>query len=63
MEISYKNLSIGLFTRVCHTDALLLNRPQMSICKNLLEQRVSLMFTHLWQLVQARLKTTSNRPF
>jgi len=29
-------MSSGLFTRVCHTDALLLNWPGMSICKKLL---------------------------
>mgnify|MGYP007133222370 CR=1 FL=1 len=36
MDINYKEaVSIDLFTRVCPTDALLLNWPGMSICKNL----------------------------
>jgi len=55
----YKNLSICLFTRVCHCDALLLNWPGMSICKNSLEQRVSTriaLLAHFWLLVRARLK-------
>ena len=34
-------VSIGLSTRVCRTDALLLNLPGMSICENSLERRVS----------------------
>ena len=33
-------MSIGSFIRVYHTDALLLNWPGMSICKNSLEQHV-----------------------
>ena len=40
MEINYNktNVSIGLLTRVCHTGALLLNLPGMSIYKNSFEQ-------------------------
>ena len=60
MELNYKyDASSGLFTRVCRTNALLLNWPGMSISKNSLEQHVRAridLFAHLCRLFRARLK-------
>jgi len=60
MEIHYKHSqNVGSFTRLCRTDGLLLKWPEMNICKNTLEQRVSAritLFAHLWRIFPARLK-------
>ena len=59
-------MSICLFTRICRTDALLLNWPGMSISKNSFEQRVSAriaLFAPLWWLFRARLKQRQTDPF
>ena len=51
-------VSIGLFTRVCRSDVLVLNWPGKGIYENSLEQPVSArisLFGHPLRLVRARL--------
>jgi len=50
-------------TRVCLTDALLLNWLGMSISKNLLEQREKRLVHTPLKACSSTAKMTSNRPF